>query len=226
VLSAVIDVMLSEPFYRLLGERGLDPSAMYRVDRCDVDRSVLDVAGTQAQLEFCRRHVIDKHTLNPVKFLFKKRRLPVLHDKSPGDFMLFSRERWNRVRGFPEGILGGADNLLLYMAYLSGARQVILKKPVYLYHIDHDSKWKTPTYLGARRALLKLRVPYAAVDVLARLYEAALPSKSLLDRKKLTLTSSRKIEEMIIDMYEGRRPWVYNGGSWGCGDAVLQESVL
>jgi hypothetical protein len=223
VLSTVIDVMFSEPFFHLLRDRRLDAGQMYRLDRCDVDRGVLEVQGTQGQLEFCRSHIIDRHTLNPLKFLFKKHRLPVLHDKTPGDFMLFSRKRWELLHGFPEGILGGADNLLLYMAYFSGAKHVILKPPVFLYHIDHDSKWKTPSYLAARKALLRLRLPCQLVDIGARLYDSAVPTQSALDRKKLKLTSRSEIENILFDMREGRRALAFNTGNWGAGEAALPE---
>src|SRR3989338_691862 len=122
ILSTVIDILLSEELVDFFANKKLEKDKMYRIDRCDVNRRVLDITTIDEQLKYCEQNIIDMYTPGPFEFLLK-RKIPILHDKAPGDFMLFSRERWHLIHGFPEGISPGADDLLLYMAHLSGAKQ-------------------------------------------------------------------------------------------------------
>ena len=229
ILSTVTDVLLSDELARAFQSGKLKDKTLYRIDRCDVNRGMLDIGTLAGQLEYCQKNIIDMHTLNPLKFITKPM-LPILHDKAPGDFILLSRECWHALHGFPQGILGGGDNIMIYMAHFSGAKQEILKKPMHLYHIDHDSKWKNPEYVYLRKLFIRCKLPFAVVDVLSRILSGLVsrlfPSKSLAAKKNLQLYSSKEIHKIIMNMSKGRRSLVYNDESWGLKGSALEEFTV
>ncbi len=221
VLSTVTDAILSDELVRFLASGKLDPDALYRIDRCDVDRRVLDEPSLDARLVFCRAHVIDVHGLNPLKYVFR-RKIPVVHDAAPGDFILMSKQRWEIVRGFPQGIAPGADNLLLVMAVTSGARHRVLRRPLRFYHVDHDSRWKNPTEERVRRILNRARVPHMVVDVAAGIAAQYSSTRSELERKNLLRHNRDGLRVLMEGISDGRRPFAHNDEGWGLGDVRLE----
>ena len=222
ILSTVTDTLISDELAVFIANRKLDEKKFYRIDRCDVNRDVVNLYSLSDQLEYCKKNIIDMHTLNPLKFLFK-RGIPILHDKAPGDFILMSNEKWRSLNGFPEGINCGADPILIYMAHISGARQMILKKPMRLYHIDHDSIWKRPSYISARKIFIKMKIPYKIVDVLARIGDALISSNSLLEKEYGNIQSDAVTQEIIIEMLSGKRSYVFNEDDWGLGNVDIED---
>lgn len=220
VLSTVTDAILSDELSHHFAEQRLDPDALYRIDRCDVDRRVVDLETLDAQLAYCRTHILDVHVLNPLKALLR-RTLPVVHDSAPGDFILMSKALWSRVHGFPQGVAPGGDNLVLIMAVVAGARHTVLKRPMRFYHIDHDSIWKNPTEERVRRWLNKCRVPYVLIDVAAWIAAVTSTAKSELERKNLRGHDRLGLRAVMEEMAQGRRSYVYNDDAWGLGGTEL-----
>jgi hypothetical protein len=225
ILSTVTDVLFSSDLINFISKKQLHEDFMYRIDRCDVNRSVLNINSLDEQLSYCENNIIDIYTSGPLDFIFK-RGLPILHDKAPGDFMLFSRERWHNIHGFPEGLALGGDDVLLYMAHLSGAEQYVFKKPIRLYHIDHDSRWKKPSYVFLKKTFNKLRMPYYLSEIMAGVGCKFIPSKSCLDKANHSMSSREFIRSTIVDMVEERRSYVYNRDNWGLGDKQMEEFLI
>lgn len=230
ILSTVIDVIFSNDLVRFISQKKLDKNKMYRIDRMDVDRDVTNLDSLDEQLRYCERRVIDRHSPYSFALFLKnkifKKRLPVLHNYAPGDFMLFSRERWNLIRGFPEGVNPGADNILLYMAHLSGAEECVLRDPIRLYHMDHNSAWQKPSYVFLRRFFNKLGFPYKVSGMIARVGSKFIPSKSYLEKNRYRTLKRREVYKLMLDMVEGRRSYIYNDEKWGLGESNLEEFCI
>src|SRR5581483_7026871 len=64
-----------------------------------------------------------------------------LHTNACGDFTLLSRRDWFRIRAYPELPVWPMhiDSLFCYAAYHAGIREVILRDPMRIFHIEHGS---------------------------------------------------------------------------------------
>jgi hypothetical protein len=123
-----------------------------------------------------------------------------LHTNACGDFTILSREAWASVRGYPEFPIWPThlDSLLCYTAYHAGIREVILKDPMRVFHIDHAAIW-TPDSEEERSE------------------RAA----------KIGVTLIRYLDLMRYFHYMRRfnAPLIFTTESWGLRDAVLPESA-
>jgi hypothetical protein len=86
-----------------------------------------------------------------------------LHTNAAGDFTLLARDDWFRMRGYPEFPIWPMhiDALFCYAAHHAGMREVILRDPMRMFHIEHSSGagW-TPEGEDERNARVeRLRVP-------------------------------------------------------------------
>lgn len=77
---------------------------------------------------------------------------PLLSLSSPSHerlrrFPLILRDDWRRIRGHPQVISAGLhlDSFAIYAAIFSGTRQVILRDPMKLHHVDHPRKEPAPS---------------------------------------------------------------------------------
>jgi hypothetical protein len=87
-----------------------------------------------------------------------------LHRNASGDFFLMHRDQWHRLRGYTElPTRGHTDSILCWTAASAGLTQVILERPLRLFHQAHDrdgvSEWPVTDwrswyarYLECRRA--------------------------------------------------------------------------
>ena len=230
ILSITADILFSDELINFFSQRKLEKNKMYRIDRCNVNKKVMDLGQHDEQLRYCKKNIIDIYAPYPFESFIKgkvlKKKLPFLHNYSPGDFMLFSKERWNLLHGFPEGISPGADNILLYMAYLSGAKEYVFKKPMRLYHIDHKSKWQTPLYMLLRKFFYRTKLPYPFTTILTLLASKLQRSKSYLEVNNFKLLKREEIYYLILDMVQGKRPYIYNDENWGLGGQQFEEFIL
>ena len=205
---------------------------MYCIDRYDVNRNVLELGSIDERLKYCKRNIVDIYAPFPFEFFIKsrilKKRIPVLHNYAPGDFIILSRDKWHFIRGYPEiDFLGtGSDNIVIYMAYLSGARQKVLKRPMRLYHIDHDSRWKNPSYLKFKKIFIRMRFPHPVAEALARLGGKIIPSQSEIAKVGVPVLGSEETVKVISDMVDGKRSYVYNDEYWGLGESQLDEFLV
>ena len=124
-----------------------------------------------------------------------------LHTNGCGDFTLLSRERWLRLRGYPEWEMYSMhlDGVLCHMALEDGARQVVLPEPHRLYHIEHHSGW-TPEQTQTLRA---------------RMASLGVPMLDLVE-----------YEDSMARRGKGAGPITVNGETWGLAHETLRETTL
>jgi hypothetical protein len=65
----------------------------------------------------------------------------LLHTNGSGDFTLLSREDWWSLRGYAEFPIWPVhiDSLFCYAAHYAGIREVVLREPMRIFHIEHFS---------------------------------------------------------------------------------------
>jgi hypothetical protein len=124
-----------------------------------------------------------------------------LHSNANGDFTLLAREDWFRLRGYAEFPIWPVhvDLLLCYVAHHAGMREVTLRDPLRMFHIEHSSGagW-TPEGEDALNARVqRLRVPVLDFDADLRLW--------------------------VQQMRRLNAPVIFNLGNWGLGDEELPE---
>ena len=140
ILSTASGLLFSNELIRFLASRHLDENSFYRINRCDIDRKILNYNFSKQQIDFCRENIIriNKSILADIDVVSRLE----IHTNASGDFILMSKKSWHLLHGFPEFNKLGlhADGLLCYMAYLAGVQQKILQDPLRLYHIDHDCR--------------------------------------------------------------------------------------
>jgi len=140
ILSTCSGILFSNKLVEFLASISLNKSFFYRIDRCNVNREILNCNSVEQQIDFCKENIIriDKF-FPPDPNLIN---YPTIHTNASGDFILMSKKYWHLLHGFPEFNKLGlhADGLLCFMAYLAGVQQKILQDPLRLYHIDHDCR--------------------------------------------------------------------------------------
>lgn len=151
ILATNIDLIFSDELCAFLASRSLDPDCFYRIDRHDIGAERLPEGLTwQERLSFCEQNIIrvqgqygtytwgnPSRTGDPQK----------LHTNACGDFTLLSRSRLQELKGYPEFHLWSIfiDGLLVHAAAATGLKQVILRDPCRIYHIEHDLGWAKTT---------------------------------------------------------------------------------
>jgi hypothetical protein len=125
--------------------------------------------------------------------------VPKIHTNGCGDFTLLSRKTWHDLRGYPELPLWSMhlDSLLCYMAVASGMRELILKPPQKVFHLEHENSW-------------------VVMNADSRLRTFA--DKPWLDVGLLT--------EIWNSMYLTGQPVQFNQDNWGLADWSLVEVLL
>jgi hypothetical protein len=132
------DVFYSCELVKWLVDNQLDPCSMYRCDRIDVSRSVLDEAidNDNRFLSACRANAIIRHGQLDMAHLG----IPNLHTNACGDFTLTGRNMWHTIGGLQESrdaIAFDVDSLALHAACAAGGLQIILPPECCVYKIDH-----------------------------------------------------------------------------------------
>lgn len=154
VLLTNTDILFSNESIEYIGKQNLQEGKIYRTDRCEVPRNVIEISSLDERLSFCKENVSFIQTrygtmpvLNGKKHLttreldrrVKSTKLKKLHVNAP-DFLLMSKGSWHSLHGFLEADLlsFGCDTLLCHMAYfLSGLKEEVLSDKCCIYHIEH-----------------------------------------------------------------------------------------
>jgi hypothetical protein len=224
VLATNIDVLLSEPLAARLAAGRLSPGRMYRADRLDAPTDVPADLPPRERTAWCGPRLLRVNSpagthppgappprlpRRPADWLRLLRermtlRDPPLHTNACGDFTLMHRSHWRAVRGYAEFPMFSfrLDSLLCYCAHYAGAREVRLRPPEAVIHIEHapGSGW-TP---GRGAGLLDRRLAAAQVP-------------------KLELS---EYLGWVNRMRLFGRPPVFNDDRWGLADHDLPETVL
>ena len=155
------DSIFNSELMEFLASGKLRPHVIYRIDRRDVKQLERYPDSVTELLQYCAKNVYrvngkwdaylpDKKWARPavstlMHILFFP--YPVPHTNACGDFTLMHRDDWYKIRGYPQVISAGLhlDSFVIYAAIFSGARQVILKSPMKLYHLDHPRTEPVPS---------------------------------------------------------------------------------
>ncbi|MBM3206445.1 MAG: hypothetical protein FJZ43_02400 [Candidatus Staskawiczbacteria bacterium] len=253
IMATNSDIMFSNELMEYIASKDLREDSFYRAFRYDIDRNVLRVNSLNERMNFCKNNIVQVFSENSI--LLHPHGLhhhPVLQTDCGGDFILFSRNNWHKIHGYPEtNNLGlASDVLLCYMAYLSGLKEVVLGKSMRVYHIDHESRWRCKDEGGL--------VHIFRNKVYNRLKSGSLIKKiikktSLIFRKTfdffenlfykqfgtfLKYRSKNKswdfnVKYLIFEhrrtlfsMLRGERSYVYNGENWGFPKENFKEFNL
>jgi hypothetical protein len=125
----------------------------------------------------------------------------LLHTNACGDFTLMAREHWFDLRGYPEFALFSMnlDSVLCHSAHHAGFREEILRDPLRIYHIEHDTGW----------------TPEGQVPLFDRLRSRGIPWL--------------EYQEFIVLAQQMQRldsPMIFNRLNWGLADLEFEETVL
>ncbi|MBZ5609135.1 MAG: hypothetical protein LAP38_12810 [Acidobacteriia bacterium] len=126
-----------------------------------------------------------------------------LHTIAAGDFTMLSRDDWFHLRGYPEFTTWPMhiDALFCYAAYHGGLREVVLREPMRIFHIQHLSGagW-TPEGEQARNARVR--------------------------SKGVSQMPFSELVQWIDVMRRFNAPFIFRGESWGLGDVTLPETSV
>lgn len=225
VLATNIDILFSHELVRFLASRKLQKNRMYRIDRYDVPGNIPTSLPIDELMNWCSRNVIRLYrhleiveiqdgVIPVVKKKRKKIRKmvsewflqwfsrdePILHTNACGDFTLMSRKYWERTFGYPEFPLRAMklDGLLCYAAYYTGAKEIVLREPMRIYHLDHPARGD-----GAEAALSERQsAPYLDIQVTRSQYKV-----------------------LVEQMRRTKNPIIFNDQNWGLVNISLPEIV-
>ncbi len=227
VLATNVDLLFNDALMAHLARQRLPEQRMLRIDRTDVAGDVPADAALDAQLDWCEAHIIREnrrdltldlrtheahriyHPLDRRNWLLEKLQdwdlIPVvtrkrLHLNGCGDFTLMHRDRWARVRGYPEFAMFSMhlDAVLCTQAHFDGTREMVLEAPMRCYHIEHavGSGWS----------------PEGQSQLNARLESKGIPQ-----------TSNEQFHLTATGMRRKRAPRIYNQPDWGMAEEVFDE---
>lgn len=173
ILTTSRDCVFNEELLEFLASRKLRRRTLYRIDRWDVKELEHYPDSVSDLRRYCEENVsrvngfwepyLPKQTwAHPLaKLLAYATFFPfqVPHSNASGDFTLMHRDDWRAIRGYPELICNGLhlDSLVVYSAIFSGLRQVTLREPMRLYHVDHP-RGKAPSGENVLKTLRIMRL--------------------------------------------------------------------
>jgi glycosyltransferase involved in cell wall biosynthesis len=234
VLGVCADLLYSDELISFLATKQLRGDERYRVDRCDVKREILDNDfNVQQQLDYCRRNTIKIHAFKPEG----RKDLPELHTDAAGDFQLMAKKNWELLRGHREADLGLSyiDGLISYGSLAAGIKEVILKEPMKLYHIDHGDKCndrlkevrpgyeKILSYLFRK---LRFLIPSAVKNKIVSLHHRAMTNKVKSEAYGVPTLDYIEYYNLCKQMLEKKIPFYFNNEDWGLGNENLPEYIF
>ncbi len=234
------DILFSNELIQFLASKRLDKKFFYRANRFDINRDVIKCSSPEKIIDFCKKNIIRSYPKDNAPHHCMTEH-PALYING-GDFILFSREYWHLLHGWP-GLnnLGlYSDGLLCYMVYLAGLKEKILADQLCVYHIDHDSRWKTlvtpkskifsllKNNLYNRVSNIKCKILMRRVRHLADKFIILFPDKNGnaenrdFDLRRLRLD----YEKTLIDSLTRKRSYIYNDDMWGWSQEKFEEFVI
>ncbi len=214
ILATNIDILFSDEMVGFFASGRLSHNAMYRVDMYNVESDIPYAAGIDEQLAYCRAHVTHIYARDGVRSPALKPRASLLkqakewlgleplrlHTNACGDFTLMAREHWLAVRGYAEFPTRASkiDGLLCYAAHYDGAKEIALRDPLRIYHIEHLARAD-----GMQEALAERKTGGAGLE---------------LDRQQYAAWTAQMRRE--------KRPLIFNGDeTWGLAADSLPETT-
>lgn len=225
ILASPIDNLFSDELISFISSKQLKPDCIYRIDRSDVNRDILKFNTLSEQLQYAKNNVVILRSQFPLNM----EGLPNLHLNYPGDFQLMSKYYWRLLRGYWEDISGiHMDVLLSFAAYAAGLKEVVLKPPFYLYHIEHKGsftgRFKVHKSLFAK--LYSLYIPYYIRNKISSytIYHKVVRIMNIYNIDSVpVITNSLDIAKKMVSK---KISFILNNESWGLGNEDLPEFVI
>jgi hypothetical protein len=156
----------------------------------------LDVISRAPGIDWAERHLVSPyaaHLRNPA----------FLHTCACGDFTMLAREHWFALRAYPEFPIWPmhVDSLMCYSAHHAGIREVVLRDPMRIFHIQHFS--------GAGWT------PEGEQELYAR-----------VARKKVDALVYKDVVQCVDHMRRFDAPIIFSRSNWGLADYDLPETVV
>jgi len=228
ILPGVIDLLYSDELMSYIALKDLKRDERYRVDRCDVNRNVLQCNTLKEQLDFCKQNIIRINSYSPSD---TKSDFPKLHTNACGDFQLMSRHYWHLLHGYREADIVAAhvDGILSYASYAAGVKEVILNEPIRIYHIDHDNKFNDRLKRGKPRFEELLSLPFIRMHIsnkMISLYRKFVGDKTKAEVYGIPTISHSEYLSLCRDIVAGKRSYIFNDDTWGLAQESLGESII
>lgn len=150
ILATNVDVLLSPAAFDALTDESLPGGRLYRSNRWDVDRAILDAGNIAEMIGSAGQRVLAINTADGLKTPDQADApgvgdtmggilLPRLHTWACGDFQAMHRDDWRRLRGYAEvdGYSFHLDSLLSYACLAAGIDEADWGNEAPHYHIDH-----------------------------------------------------------------------------------------
>ena len=231
ILPCNIDILYSDELIKCIATRNLKEDERYRIDRCGVDKDVVQCETLEEQLDYCRSNIVQIDGQGPPS---KRESLPHLHTNACGDFQLMSRHYWHLLRAYREGDIPSAhaDALLSFASYAAGVREVVFKDPLCLYHIDHGYKFNQRPHVSRLPFDNWLNFPFLpekSNNFILRVYRILLTTfgyKLKGSENGIPTLHFSEYRKIARDMVAGKRPYIFNDETWGLGQDALEENVI
>ena len=148
VLATNIDILLSEKLFVAITHPQLEHGKIYRSNRWDIDRKVLEISEPEQQLLACPSMLLQTNypsgTVKPSDQVpdttdSRISWFPDLHTWACGDFQLMHREDWAKIGGYSEidAYSYHIDSLFALTCYHAGFIEHRFDNTLAHYHIDH-----------------------------------------------------------------------------------------
>ena len=230
ILPGVIDLLYSDELMSYIASKSLKSDQRYRVDRCDVDRNVVQYDTLKEQFAYCKENIIKIRSHSPSG---AESDFPKLHTNACGDFQLLSRKYWHLLHGYREADIVAAhvDGLLSYASYAAGVKEVILNDPMRIYHIDHDDNFgdRLKRHRPRFEELLSLLLPFIPTRIrnkMTYLYRKFVSDKTKAEVYGIPTLSSSEYLNLCREIVAGKRSYIFNDDTWGLAQESLEEFII
>lgn len=228
ILPGAMDLLYSDELMSFIASKSLKEDERYRVDRYDVDRKAVQYNTLKERFNFCKKNIIKirSHAYQDRQTFF-----PKLHELACGDFQLMSRHYWHLLRGYRETYIVAhhVDGLLSYASYAAGVKEVVLKDPMRIYHIDHDNDINDRLTIREKSRfedLLALPfIPWRISNKIALLCQR-LKGKAKEEIRAIPFLSLPEYHSLAKDIIAGKHPYILNDDTWGLGQETLEEFII
>lgn len=231
ILPGTMDNLYPDEVMSFIASKKLCNNHRYRVDRCNVDRKVLELNSLKEQMGFCKQNILQRDYFRINTTMEADKTFPQLHTNACGDFQLMSRDCWHILRGYREADIPAAhvDSLLSYASYAAGVNEIILNDPMCVYHIDHDNKFNERINTNQSHFLVWVAsylMPGVIRRNLAFIYSKFADKIIRSEAKGVPTLSYWEYLKYCRNMVSGRRSYVFNDEGWGLGEEKLPETII
>jgi len=166
ILATNPDLVFSEELMRFISRGGLSDECFYRTNRYDLACPVPIQLSLEEKLTFCQRNTFRVHRHQKTVKLYLHRRMidwikgmknrlmnglgqgpreekitnmDDVHTYASGDFLLIAKDAWFELHGYPDIFTHShIDSIMCWAAASLPLKQVVMNRPMCIYHQEHD----------------------------------------------------------------------------------------